>query len=157
MQVVIDNRSGKQLPEDELEELALFVLQHQNAPENLELSLSFVTEDEIRQLNRDFRSKDAPTDVLSFECDDLADAELTAQEPAILLLGDIVIAPSVARQHALDFDSTFEQELYLIETHGILHLLGYDHLDDAEAERMEAQEDELLTAWAQYLTKKADG
>ncbi|NLG10708.1 MAG: rRNA maturation RNase YbeY [Coriobacteriaceae bacterium] len=157
MLVCIDNRSGEQLPEEELEELALFVLQDQDAPENLELSLSFVTADEIRQLNFDFRGKDAATDVLSFECDDLADAELNVLKPEVFLLGDIVIAPSIARQHALDFGSTLKQELFLIETHGILHLLGYDHLVDADAEAMEAQEDRLLAAWAQYLNKKADG
>ncbi len=156
MQVVIDNRSGQSLPIDEVERLALFTLENRSAPENLELSLSFVTEDEIRQLNRDFRGKDAPTDVLSFECDDIADAKTSDQTSAILLLGDIIIAPSVAEQHAQDFDSTFEQELYLIVIHGILHLLGFDHLVDDEADEMEALEDQLLDLWAQHQVKQVD-
>ena len=150
MQIAIDNRSDYQLPLDTLEALALFTLELENAPDNLELSLSFVSNTEIQQLNRDFRGNDAPTDVLSFECDDLADAVLDATEVDLLLLGDIIIAPAVAEQHAVDFDSTFEQELYLILVHGILHLLGYDHLEDDEATEMESREDELLELWARH-------
>jgi probable rRNA maturation factor len=78
---------------------------------------------------------------------DGSDVETSA--PFILphLLGDVVIAPFVARRHAVDFDSSEAAEMNLLLVHGILHLLGYDHQDDEEAARMEARENELLSLW----------
>ena len=93
-----------------------------------------VDRDEMHALNREYRGIDAPTDVLSFENDEA-------------LLGDVVVCAAVAREHAEDFDSDFASEMALMLIHGILHLLGYDHADDAEAEVMEARENELLGLW----------
>lgn len=134
MIIALDNRSGRDLPEDEYCALAVFVMQEEGCAENTELSLSLVDVDEIHALNRDYRGLDAPTDVLSFENDDE-------------LLGDVIICPEVAGQHAEDFESSFAHEMELMLTHGILHLCGYDHEDDAEGDAMEARENELLTKW----------
>ena len=140
MMIFIDNRSGEDLPLDEYQALAEFVLDQEDVLGDAELSLSLVTAGEIHELNREFRNINAPTDVLSFENDDE-------------LLGDVIICPVVAREHAHDFNSTFEKEMALMLTHGILHLRGYDHVDDDEAEIMEARENALLAAWQ----KRAEG
>lgn len=134
MILYLDNRSGEDLPELTYQALAEFALRAEHAAEESELSLSLVDVDEIHSLNREYRGIDAPTDVLSFEND--GD-----------LLGDVIICPVVAREHAQDFDSDFDSEMELMLVHGILHLRGYDHIDDAEAEAMEARENELLRLW----------
>ncbi len=136
MILIVDNRSGEELPEDEYRDLATFVLTQEGAEDNAELSISLVGSDEMHQLNRTYRGIDAPTDVLSFENDDE-------------LLGDVIICPEVAREHARDFASSFEAEMALMLIHGILHLMGYDHHEDAEAELMEAKENNYLAAWSE--------
>ncbi|MDR3308147.1 MAG: rRNA maturation RNase YbeY [Coriobacteriales bacterium] len=145
MHIAVHNRSNEPLLLDTLETLAQFVLTQEHAPAAVELAVSLVSVDEIHGLNRRYRNIDAPTDVLSFECDDANEQPARDGEP--LLLGDVIIAPAVAREHARDFNSTFDDEMALMLTHGILHLLGYDHLDDREAEHMEARENELLALW----------
>ena len=133
--ILVDNRSGEELPIMEYEALAAFVLeQSETKPSTTELSISLVGLSEMHDLNRDYRGKDAPTDVLAFEND--GD-----------LLGDVVICPPIAREHALEFDSSFEDEMALMLTHGILHLLGHTHEGDTEAKVMEARENELLELW----------
>ena len=133
-----------------LVELAQFVLNHQHKPENTEVSLSFVTDDEIANLNETYRGKVGPTDVLSFECDGVED-ELSDIVPEgfddVYELGDVVIAPDVAERQTHEFGPTFEQEISLLFVHGLLHLCGYDHIVEEEAQVMEALEDEILKAW----------
>ncbi|MDR0888831.1 MAG: rRNA maturation RNase YbeY [Coriobacteriales bacterium] len=175
MDIQIDNRSGKRLPEDTYADIARFVLTSEKAPDRTELSISLVEPDEIHELNREYRNVDAPTDVLSFECDGEGDAaewgtgspgsktdgkadaksSTVREQDESYVLGDVIICPVVAREHARDFNSTFEHEMALMLTHGILHLLGYDHIDDAEAEVMEAREDELVDAW--FANANANG
>jgi probable rRNA maturation factor len=144
MEIGIDNRSGEELPLEEYDGLARFILASEGVGENVELALSFVDEAEMRELNRVWRGIDAPTDVLSFGCDDQADQA----GGELFLLGDCVVAPAVAREHARDFDSTFDDEMRLMITHGVLHLLGMDHEQDDEAQRMQAREEQLLGQWA---------
>ena len=83
--------------------------------------------------------------MLSFECDDLC-AVTDPDEP--IMLGDVVIAPEVAEAQAAEYGHTVEEELNLLLVHGVLHLLGYDHEDDDDAEVMQARERALLLAWS---------
>lgn len=131
-------------------ELARFVIGHEGKPDNSEVSISFVDDAEMTRLNGEYRGKAGPTDVLSFECDNLDDDFAAAPEGVedVYELGDIVIAPDVAERQTAEFGTSLEGELSLLLTHGLLHLCGYDHLDDDEADAMEARERELLTAWA---------
>ena len=149
--ISIDNRTNEDLPVEDYRACAQFVLERQNVPDNAELSLSLIDVDEMRQLNFQYRGIDEPTDVLAFECDGtLVDGFENAGEAFfgdVFLLGDVVIAPAVAREHALSFDSSFAQEMYLMLIHGILHLLGYDHTFDDDYEKMTALENDLLTAF----------
>ena len=124
VQINYDYR-GDDLKDMPLVELAQFVLDHQEKPQNTEVSLSFVTDEEIARLNEQYRGKEGPTDVLSFECDGVED-ELSDMVPAgfgdVYELGDVVIAPDVAERQTHEFGTTFEQEVSLLFVHGLLHL-----------------------------------
>jgi len=132
-----------------------------------ELSVLFVDEAHIADLNRRFMGHDGPTDVLSFPIDavvdgevidGVAEAEITFSgtgpigrsgydpEDQPILLGDIVICPAVARRQAAEHAGTYEDELALLLVHGILHVFGLDHAADDERRAMQAQERELLDA-----------
>jgi probable rRNA maturation factor len=97
-----------------------------------ELSISFVTEDEIADLHRRYLQQDGPTDVLSFPLDD------GAGEDGLRLLGDVVIAPAVAARNNPDDPGS---ELRLLLVHGILHLLGHDHMEQADRVTMWARQE----------------
>jgi probable rRNA maturation factor len=121
-----------------------------------EVSLLFCDETTIAALNQQFMNKLGPTDVLSFPIDyedepsgRNPDAGTTGPgEPVVSeipqLIGDIVICPSVAARNAIDHECSTDDEIALLVVHGVLHLLGWDHEVDAEAEKMEARERELL-------------
>lgn len=128
--------------------LAAFAMGRLDLPEGSEVSLSFVDDDEMAQMNEGYRGKEGPTDVLSFECDGCGDGP-DAPEDGVFELGDVIIAPDVAERQTAEFATTFEEEISLLLVHGLLHLCGYDHVVDEEAEVMEAREAELLRAWAE--------
>ena len=140
---IVSHREPEPLDLTAFERLAAFILDRESAPTYAELSIAIVELAEMTELNEQYRGKVGPTDVLSFECDDLCAAE--PDEP--LTLGDVVIAPEVAETQAAEYGHTVEEELNLLLVHGVLHLLGYDHEDDADAEAMQARERALLTAW----------
>lgn len=124
---------------DRLCALASSVLAAEGVGDSVEVTLLLVDEEEMAHLNQTHRSKVGPTDVLSFTIDDLdgPDAQLR-------LLGDIVICPSVAAGNAVEHGLSLAAELELLVVHGCLHLLGWDHELDEEAEAMEAREAEHL-------------
>ena len=140
---IVSHREPEPLDLTAFERLAAFILDRESAPTYAELSIAIVELAEMTELNEQYRGKVGPTDVLSFECDDLCATE--PDEP--LTLGDVVIAPEVAETQAAEYGHTVEEELNLLLVHGVLHLLGYDHEDDADAEAMQARERALLTAW----------
>jgi probable rRNA maturation factor len=140
---IVSHREPEPLDLTAFERLAEFVLDREEAPTYAELSIAIVDLAEMTELNTKYRGKEGPTDVLSFECDDLCAAE--PDEP--VTLGDVVIAPEIAEIQAEEYGHTVEQELNLLLVHGILHLLGYDHEDDSDAGVMQARERALLTAW----------
>ena len=134
-----------QLP---LRELAEFVIAAEGKPTNSEVSISFVEDAEIARLNAEYRGIAGTTDVLSFECDNLDDEFATLASADIPYeLGDVVIAVDVCERQAPEYGNTFQEEIELLLTHGLLHLCGYDHIEDDEAEVMEARERDLLAKW----------
>lgn len=149
MEVLIDYTYGQEaLAGFPVEDLARLVLETEEMPHNAEVSISFVDNTEIAELNREYRGIDGPTDVLSFECDlDDEDDEMFSEEDPVFQLGDIIIAPDVARAQTETFGTTFEQEMSLLLVHGLLHLCGYDHIEDEEALEMQAREKEILGTW----------
>ena len=128
----------------DIETLALLVIVEEAKPDDTEVSINFVTDETIWELNREYRGVDRPTDVLSFECDGFDDDEPMCEGMGFEL-GDIVIAPDVAERQAPEYGLSFADEMSLLITHGLLHLCGYDHMEDDEAQVMEAREKELLT------------
>ena len=124
-----------------------------------EVSLIFLDESAIAALNEQFLGKSGPTDVLSFPIEDEpgptgrspdlggSGPGSSPEEGTLTLLGDVVICPAVAARNAVEHEVSLDDEVALLVVHGLLHLLGMDHEDDAEAERMEALEQELLTRY----------
>ncbi|MCL1798495.1 MAG: rRNA maturation RNase YbeY [Eggerthellaceae bacterium] len=129
-----------------LRELALFVLAHQGLPPHTEVSVTFVTDERMAELNEEFRGIAGATDVLSFECDGTPGSEPGG---AAYLLGDVVIAPDVAACQAQEFSTGFAEEVSLLLVHGLLHLCGHDHQEENEAQGMEDLEGDILGTWAQ--------
>ncbi|MFP8965763.1 rRNA maturation RNase YbeY [Pokkaliibacter sp. CJK22405] len=125
-----------QLPADEdLQQWADNVLATQ--PSALEVTIRIVDRDESRQLNFTYRGKDKPTNVLSFPFEAPPEVELS-------LLGDLVICAEVVADEAEEQNKPLFHHWAHMVTHGILHLLGYDHIEDEEAEEMEELERKLL-------------
>lgn len=141
---VTSHREPEPLALDAFERLATFVLRMEEAPDAVELSVALVGADEIASLNKAYRGIDGPTDVLSFECDEPCPA--ASDEP--VAIGDVVIAPDIALAQAADLGTTVEDELDLLLVHGVLHLLGYDHIEDEDAAVMQERERVLLAAWS---------
>ncbi len=109
--------------------------------DNVEISISFVDNETIQQLNKEWRGKDKPTDVLSFPVDE------NPPEYPYKILGDIIISIPYAKRQAENLDETFEDEIIRLLAHGLLHLLGYDHeISEEEAKKMFSKEDELIEA-----------
>lgn len=138
--------------------LAREVLAAEGVRGDAELSVLFVDERAMAELNQRFLGNDGPTDVLAFPMDDEVVPSgrspdqggtgpgYTAPEPSEspVLLGDVVICPSVAQRNAPGHAGTYDDEMALLLVHGILHLLGMDHADEDEARAMERRERELL-------------
>ena len=127
---------------DELRADVALVLLEEDVERPCAVSVSMVTDGHMHALNRAWRGQDKPTDVLSLECERPDDPDLAPGEPCEL--GDIVLAPAYIERQARGFGTTCADEFRLLLVHGLLHLLGYDHLDDAEASLMEAREDALV-------------
>ena len=106
------------------------------------ISLSLIGDGAMRELNRGYRGKDAPTDVLSFPME-----QATAPD-AERLLGDVVISVDTAARQATEYDATLQRELYRLLIHGLLHLAGHDHVRAAERRVMEREERRLAAAIA---------
>ena len=122
-----------------------------------ELSMLFVDEATIADLNERFLGREGPTDVLAFPMDD--EVVESGRQPdqggrgpgapvepsdAPVLIGDVVICPAIAERQAPEHENTTDDELALLVVHGVLHLLGFDHEDDDDAEAMQARERDLL-------------
>jgi probable rRNA maturation factor len=153
-----DEQSAEPVDAMRLVRLAKAVLAAQGVKADSELSMLFVDEDAMAELNKRFLGKEGPTDVLAFPIDD-DDVVEGGRSPDSLgpgagvdfentdppnLLGDVVVCPAVAARNAPDHAGTYEDEMALLVVHGILHILGMDHVDNEEAEAMEARERELL-------------
>ena len=107
-----------------------------------ELSVTFVGLDEIHELNREYRGVDRPTDVLAFP--QFEDLEEEIPEVGEICLGDVVICREKAEEQAEEFGHSFERELVYLFTHSVLHLLGYDHMEEDEKKVMRQREEEIM-------------
>jgi len=117
-------------------------------PASIEIAVRMTDDDEVRVLNRDYRQKDKPTNVLSFPMiqSDLIESVTANSDDGEVLLGDIVLARGMCEREAAERDISVEHHAQHLIVHGVLHLLGYDHQGDAEAEGMEAIERDALAS-----------
>ena len=111
-----------------------------------EVDITIVDDEEIHQLNRDYRNADRPTDVLSFALDEDDEDEPELLEGQLHLLGDIIISAETATRQAEEFGHGLEREIVYLAVHGLLHLLGYDHMVEEDKVVMRAKEEEALRA-----------
>lgn len=149
MELLIDNRQAIYKIDKDLlgllENLALACLQHEGWDLDYEISLSLVDDEEIRNLNRDYRGLDQATDVLSFPLIDWGQAGgLVAMGEK--LLGDIVISVERALVQAKEYGHSFQREMGFLLVHSMFHLMGYDHGTEEEAENMRKKEEAVLSS-----------
>lgn len=158
---VADEQDAVPLDIARWQRLALDVLEAEGVRGLAELSLLFVAEVEIAELNEQYMGKSGPTDVLAFPIDAdeaefvLTDAPATRgpdrspPDPADmpLLLGDVVVCPAVAQRQAPDHAGTLDDEIALLVVHGVLHVLGHDHAEPEERAAMQAKERAHLEAF----------
>jgi len=155
MSIEIANESGVAVDEAELAALARHVLDGMRVHPLAELSVLLVDEAAMTDLHERWLGEPGPTDVLAFPMDELrppppggSQAEHGPDEEAgRALLGDVVLCPQVAIEQARQGDHSVQDELDLLCTHGILHLLGYDHAEPDEHATMFGLQDRLLAAW----------
>ena len=148
MSIEIDNRSGAICAEAELVDLAAFALNELLVDKRAELEISLVDEDEMTRLHEEWMDEAGPTDVLSFPMDELRPNELSENDEVPVVLGDVVICPDVARKQGDTAGHGMEQELRILLVHGILHLLGFDHLEPEEEAEMFALQGKIVKDWS---------
>lgn len=137
------------VPEQELADLGRHVLDQMRVHPLAELTISLVDEATMASLHEQWMHLPGPTDVMSFPMDEIRPSR-EGQEPMPGLLGDVVLCPAVARAQARDAGHAVGDELLLLTTHGILHLLGFDHAEPHEEREMfDLQRTLLLTFLAQ--------
>jgi probable rRNA maturation factor len=126
------------------------VLKAEEVTPRYELGLVFTNSQVVRQLNRDYRCVDQPTDVLAFYMRPQKVSELSFADPpdGVAHLGDVVISYPQALAQAREQGHSVQRELALLLIHGVLHLLGYDHEESREAKKMRAREEELLEKYS---------
>ena len=144
--LVSDEHPSSGVDPEHLRQLAEAVLFAEGFPPEAEVSITLVEDDEMAAWNSRALGQPGPTDVLSFPVETLRPGKVpdsVADGPPILI-GDVVIAPDYVRRQADQYGVVADDEIALMVAHGILHLLGYDHEEDVDAELMEKRERDIL-------------
>ncbi len=122
--------------EEAVERAVEAVLREEGLDGDFEISVSFVTNQEIRELNKEYRNVDSETDVLSFPMNEEFDG--------LIILGDIVLSTQKIIEQAHDLDNSLEREMSYLTVHSMLHLIGYDHMENDEKFIMRAKEKKIM-------------
>ena len=145
MDLILDDRQDKLEVSEELiekiKDIIIECLDYEGYDDNYEVSLSFVDNKEIHELNREYRGVDRVTDVLSFPLlsDDFEDVELEEES-----LGDIVVSLERALEQSIEYNHSFERDVCFLICHSMFHLLGYDHDTDENTKEMREKEEHIL-------------
>jgi probable rRNA maturation factor len=142
MTVDIINRSGALVPETQMHTLINFGIEYMELNPECSISLTFVDVQEMEELHIKWMDEPGPTDVLSFPMD------MPEAKGDVVTLGDIVIAPAVAAQQADTAGHSINHEIFILATHGLLHILGYDHADPDEEKVMFALQEKIVKEWS---------
>ena len=146
MSIEVLNESGEEIDVNRLAALSRFVMDRMRVHPLAELCIKAVDEATIAELNEQWMEKEGPTDVLAFPMDELRPGDAGA-EPEEGVLGDLVLSPAVAERQGATAGHGTLAELELLTTHGILHLLGYDHGEPEEHQEMFGLQARILGDW----------
>ncbi|NMA83300.1 MAG: rRNA maturation RNase YbeY [Epulopiscium sp.] len=138
-----------------IEHITETTLEEEEYPVSVEVSITFVSDEEIRDLNKEHRGIDQVTDVLSFPMIDFTEGYCSFDEienlddyvnpdTEELILGDIIISLDKAQEQSIAYGHSFEREIGFLVTHSLLHLIGYDHLEHKEEKVMEEKQEIIL-------------
>jgi probable rRNA maturation factor len=144
MYIDLTDLTNSNVDTSRLEALAEFSIIQLGIHPDSELSISLVDEEEMSSLHMQWLNESGPTDVLSFPMDEIKPNSST-DGPG--LLGDIVLCPNYAKKQAKDVGHSLQDELEILFVHGVLHLLGFDHRENAEKAAMFSRQDEILREW----------
>lgn len=153
MELIMDVNDQTETIGEETIEFIEKLLKHAAEKEGLtkdtEISLTFVTNEEIREINREYRGKDTPTDVISFAMEEQGEGEIEilGEESMPTVLGDIIISIERAKEQAEEYGHSYKRELGFLTVHGFLHLLGYDHMNEEDEKEMFSKQDEILNSF----------
>ncbi len=147
MSIEINNESGVEVDEQAIQRLAVYALDQLRVHPDAELAIVFVDEAAMEQLHVQWMDEPGPTDVLSFPMDELRPGSDDNITPAGLL-GDIVVCPQVAISQAETAGHSPLEEMLLLTTHGILHLLGFDHAEPEDEKEMFGIQRDILVGFA---------
>ncbi|MFY4774886.1 rRNA maturation RNase YbeY [Metabacillus sp. RGM 3146] len=140
---------------DMLEGLLNHAAKEEDVALDSELAVTFVTNERIQEINREYRDKDQPTDVISFALEEEGEGEIEiigADMPR--MLGDIIISVPRAKEQAEDYNHSFSRELGFLAVHGFLHLLGYDHMTEQDEAIMFSKQKDILDSYGLKRTPK---
>ncbi|WP_285768953.1 rRNA maturation RNase YbeY [Peribacillus sp. SI8-4] len=128
-----------------VESILHFAAKKEKIEEDTELSVTFVGNERIREINKEYRHKDSATDVISFALEEMGEDEIEiigGEMPR--MLGDIIISIERTKEQAEEYGHSFDRELGFLALHGFLHLLGYDHMNEEEEKEMFTKQKEIL-------------
>jgi probable rRNA maturation factor len=128
-----------------VESILQFAARKENIEKDTELSVTFVDNDGIREINKEYRHKDSATDVISFALEEMGEDEVEivgAEMPR--MLGDIIISIERTKEQAEEYGHSFDRELGFLALHGFLHLLGFDHMNEEDEKVMFTKQKEIL-------------
>ncbi|WP_019242634.1 MULTISPECIES: rRNA maturation RNase YbeY [Bacillus] len=131
-----------------IEQLLQFAAEAEEIKEECEVSITFVDNEAIREINKQYRNKDAATDVISFAMEEMGEDEIEvigADMPRVL--GDIIISVDRTKEQAEEYGHSFHRELGFLALHGFLHLLGYDHIEKEDEIKMFSRQKEILAGY----------
>lgn len=138
---------------EEIDRLLQYAADYLKLPENSEMSITFMDNERIQVINRDYRGKDAPTDVISFAIEEAGQNEMPIffdDEKMTDLpneLGDIMISTQRAQEQAAEYGHSYEREVGFLALHGFLHINGYDHMTPEDEKKMFGLQKEILNAY----------
>ena len=118
--------------------------EHEKVNDDAEMSVTFVSNEEIKRINHEFRNKDEVTDVLSFPQEELGDGEIEIVGDIPVHLGDVIISLDVVKKQAEEYEHSLEREIAFLAVHGFLHLIGYDHETIEEEKEMFKRQENIL-------------
>lgn len=146
----LDVNDENDMINEHIEALVANVLTHAAKEEGLlgeiEVSVTFLSDEEIQAVNAEYRGIDKPTDVISFALEEMVEGEVAiiAEQDMPTVLGDIIISVDTANRQAKDYNHTVDREIGFLALHGFLHLLGYDHMTAEDEAKMFGRQKEIL-------------